>query len=146
MELKPICIKGIKVYIEILEFGAIDKKFITGIDFRDYYGSINIIINKKWINKIGYDQAVEYITSIIQDKTVKMLSGKFAPQMRKEKIIKYVRKLDEERRYKIAVHEAINNILENGGVMSSIKKLNIDGRIRLIVYLNDLLSVDKYRL
>lgn len=146
MELKPICIKGIKVYFEVLEFGAIDKKFITGIDFRDYYGSINIIINKKWINKIGYDQAVEYITSIIQDKTGKMLSGKFAPQMRKEKIIKYVRKLDEERRYKIAVHEAINNILENGGVMSSIKKLNIDGRIRLIVYLNDLLSVDKYRL
>lgn len=146
MELKPICIKGIKVYIEILEFGAIDKKFITGIDSRDYYGSLNIIINKKWINKIGYDQAVEYITSIIQDKTGKMLSGKLAPQMRKEKIIKYVRKLDEERRYKIAVHEAINNILENGGVMSSIKKLNIDGRIRLIVYLNDLLSVDKYRL
>lgn len=146
MELEPICIKGIKVYFEVLEFGAIDKKFITGIDFRDYYGSINIIINKKWINKIGYDQAVEYITSIIQDKTGKMLSGKFAPQMRKEKIIKYVRKLDEERRYKIAVHEAINNILENGGVMSSIKKLNIDGRIRLIVYLNDLLSVDKYRL
>lgn len=146
MELKPICIKGIKVYFEVLEFGAIDKKFITGIDFRDYYGSINIIINKKWINKIGYDQAVEYITSIIQDKTGKMISGKIIPQMRKEKIIKYVRKLDEERRYKIAVHEAINNILENGGVMSSIKKLNIDGRSRLIVHLNDLLSVDKYRL
>ena len=146
MELKPICIKGIKVYFEVLEFGAIDKKFITGIDFRDYYGSINIIINKKWINKIGYDQAVEYITSIIQDKTGKMLSEKLVHQMRKERIIKYVRKLDEERRYKIAVHEAINNILENGGVMSSIKKLNIDGRIRLIVYLNDLLSVDKYRL
>ena len=146
MELKPICIKGIKVYIEVLEFGAIDKKFITGIDSRDYYGSLNIIINKKWINKIGYDQAVEYITSIIQDKTGKMLSEKLVHQMRKERIIKYVRKLDEERRYKIAVHEAINNILENGGVMSSIKKLNIDGRSRLIVYLNDLLSVDKYRL
>lgn len=145
MELEPICIKGIKVYFEVLEFGAIDKKFITGIDFRDYYGSINIIINKKWIDEVG-EESVRYIISIIQDKTGKMLSEKLVHQMRKERIIKYVRKLDEERRYKIAVHEAINNILENGGVMSSIKKLNIDGRIRLIVYLNDLLSVDKYRL
>ncbi|BDU86950.1 hypothetical protein SNUCP2_00330 [Clostridium perfringens A] len=60
-------INGFNFYFETLDFQGDNKKFYITYHNDISFRSFDIVINRRWIDKVGFQEAIKYISNVFND-------------------------------------------------------------------------------
>lgn len=140
-------INGFKFYIETLDFQGNNKKFYITFHQDSSFKSFDIVINQNWINEVGFEKAMEYVSNVFNDpkKSTKKTLGDL---WRVNSKIKYYRNKVLENEKKIIENECKKKIESidkiEDKIIERFKRLNTMGKANLLEHLDTLLGTNKY--
>lgn len=134
-------INGFNFYFETLDFQGDNKKFYITYHNDISFRSFDIVINRRWIDKVGFEESIKYVSNVFNDpkKATKKTLGDL---WRIDLKLKYYRDRALESKCKEKI-ELIGNIEEK--IVGEFKKLNAIGQVRALELLEDLIGINKYR-
>lgn len=134
-------INGFNFYFETLDFQGDNKKFYITYHNDISFRSFDIVINKRWIDKVGFEESINYVSNVFNDpkKATKKTLGDL---WRIDLKLKYYRDRALENKCKEKI-ELIGNIEDK--IVGEFKKLNAIGKVRALELLEDLIGINKYR-
>lgn len=141
-------INGFNFYFETLDFQGDNKKFYINLHADSSLKSFDIVINKNWIDKVGFEEAIKYVSKVWDNpkKFTEMTLGEYNEINSK---IKYYRDKALENENKIIENKCKKKIGLIGNIEDKIvgefKKLNAIGQVRALELLEDLITLNKYR-
>lgn len=134
-------INGFDFYFETLDFQGDSKKFYITYHKDISFKSFDIVINRRWINEVGFKKVMECVSKVFNDpkkSTKKTLRDLWRIDLK----IKYYKNkaLENDCKKKI---DLIDNI--EGKIIDRFRELNACGQVRVLEYLEDLIGISKYR-
>lgn len=134
-------INGFNFYFETLDFQGDSKKFYITYHNDISFKSFDIIINRRWINEVGFEEAMKYVSNV-WDNPKKATKKTLGDLWRIDLKLKYYRDKALENKCKEKI-ELIGNIEDK--IVGEFKKLNAIGQVRALELLEDLIGINKYR-
>lgn len=134
-------INGFNFYFEILDFQGDSKKFYITYHNDISFKSFDIVINRRWINEVGFEEAMKYVSNV-WDNPKKATKKTLVDLWRIDLKLKYYRDKALENKCKEKI-ELIGNIEDK--IVGEFKKLNVIGQVRALELLEDLIGINKYR-
>ncbi|MDK3224020.1 hypothetical protein EHZ12_15455 [Clostridium perfringens] len=134
-------INGFNFYFETLDFQGDSKKFYITYHNDIYFKSFDIVINRRWINEVGFEEAMKYVSNV-WDNPKKATKKTLGDLWRIDLKLKYYRDKALENKCKEKI-ELIGNIEDK--IVGEFKKLNAIGQVRALELLEDLIGINKYR-
>ena len=134
-------INGFNFYFEILDFQGDSKKFYITYHNDISFKSFDIVINRRWINEVGFEEAMKYVSNV-WDNPKKATKKTLGDLWRIDLKLKYYRDKALENKCKEKI-ELIGNIEDK--IVGEFKKLNAIGQVRALELLEDLIGINKYR-
>lgn len=133
-------INGFNFYFETLDFQGDNKKFYINLHADSSLKSFDIVINKNWINEVGFDEFMKSLSNVL-DNPKKSIKKTLGDLWRVNSKIKYYRNkaLENECKKKI---ESIDKIEDK--IIEKFKRLNTMGKANLLEHLDTLLGTNKY--
>ncbi|EHK2357040.1 hypothetical protein NML04_15355 [Clostridium perfringens] len=134
-------INGFNFYFETLDFQGDSKKFYITYHNDISFKSFDIVINRRWINEVGFEEAMKYVSNV-WDNPKKATKKTLGDLWRIDLKLKYYRDKALENKCKEKI-ELIGNIEDK--IVGEFKKLNAIGQVRALELLEDLIGINKYR-
>ena len=134
-------INGFNFYFETLDFQGDSKKFYITYHNDISFKSFDIVINRRWINEVGFEEAMKYVSNV-WDNPKKATKKTLGDLWRIDLKLKYYRDKALENKCKEKI-ELIGNIDDK--IVGEFKKLNAIGQVRALELLEDLIGINKYR-
>lgn len=134
-------INGFNFYFETLDFQGDSKKFYITYHNDISFKSFDIVINRRWINEVGFEEAMKYVSNV-WDNPKKATKKTLGDLWRIDLKLKYYRDKALENKCKEKI-ELIGNIEDK--IVGKFKKLNAIGQVRALELLEDLIGINKYR-
>lgn len=134
-------INGFNFYFETLDFQGDSKKFYITYHNDISFKSFDIVINRRWINEVGFEEAMKYVSNV-WDNPKKATKKTLVDLWRIDLKLKYYRDKALENKCKEKI-ELIGNIEDK--IVGEFKKLNVIGQVRALELLEDLIGINKYR-
>lgn len=134
-------INGFNFYFETLDFQWDSKKFYITYHNDISFKSFDIVINRRWINEVGFEEAMKYVSNV-WDNPKKATKKTLGDLWRIDLKLKYYRDKALENKCKEKI-ELIGNIEDK--IVGEFKKLNAIGQVRALELLEDLIGINKYR-
>ncbi|HHD2971646.1 TPA: hypothetical protein ACOTJ4_002814 [Clostridium perfringens] len=134
-------INGFNFYFETLDFQGDSKKFYITYHNDISFKSFDIVINRRWINEVGFEEAMKYVSNV-WDNPKKATKKTLGDLWRIDLKLKYYRDKALENKCKEKI-ELIGNIEDK--ILGEFKKLNAIGQVRALELLEDLIGINKYR-
>lgn len=138
---KARIINGFNFYFETLDFQGDNKKFYITLHADSSFKSFDIVINKNWIDKVGFEEAIKYVSKVWENPK-KAIKKTLEDLWRIDLKLKYYRDKALENKYKEKI-ELIGNIEDK--ILGEFKKLNAIGQVRALELLEGLIGINKYR-
>ncbi|MGG5460009.1 hypothetical protein [Clostridium sp. B9] len=134
-------INGFNFYFETLDFQGDNKKFYITLHADSSFRSFDIVINRRWINKVGFEEAMKYVSNF-WDNPKKATKKTLGDLWRIDLKLKYYRYKALENECKKII-ESIGNIEDK--ILEGFKKLNAIGQVRALELFEELMEKNKYR-
>ena len=141
-------INGFNFYFEKLDFQGDNKKFYITLHADSSFKSFDIVINKNWIDKVGFEEAIKYVSKVWDNPlgaTKKTLGGLWRINLK----LKYYRDKALENENKIIENKCKKKIELIGNtedkIVREFKKLNAIGQVIALEFLKSLIEINKYR-
>lgn len=134
-------INGFNFHFEVLDFQGDNKKFYITYHNDISFRSFDIVINRRWIDKVGFEEAMKYVSNV-WDNPKKATKKTLEDLWRIDLKLKYYRDKALENKCKEKI-ELIGNIEDK--IVGEFKKLNVIGQVRALEFLEDLIGINKYR-
>ncbi|EHP46937.1 MAG: hypothetical protein E7D79_15550 [Clostridium perfringens] len=134
-------INGFNFHFEVLDFQGDNKKFYITYHNDISFRSFDIVINRRWIDKVGFEEAMKYVSNV-WDNPKKATKKTLGDLWRIDLKLKYYRDKALENKCKEKI-ELIGDIEDK--IVGEFKKLNVIGQVRALELLEDLIGINKYR-